>query len=165
MAEGACVGNVRVRGVNSDLRDVAGFLQTQVRPVLAAVGGLIDTITPGHVVSHLGLAHAHVHDVGVAVGNRNRANRTRAERIITERHPGQTRIGGLPETTGSAVIKPHLVSRVSDDIRTPIPHHWTDKAPDHGVGVRRGFGREWLPRDVLVGDQLLCSGWGTGSEN
>ena len=73
--EGRYVHGVVLSRVDGDLADVVGVLEPHVRPGLAAVGGLIDAVSPGGTVAVIGFARSHPDEIGVGLGDRYRPDR------------------------------------------------------------------------------------------
>ena len=68
VAQGRHVDQVGVGGVDPDAGDLAGRLEAEVRPGLAAVGGPVDAVADGRVAADARLAHADVDDVRSPTG-------------------------------------------------------------------------------------------------
>src|SRR5690349_17054336 len=97
-----------------------------------------------HHAAHRVFAHADVHDVRIAFGDRDRADRTGLEKTVGDVAPTDPHVFGLPQT---AAGRAHVISlRVANDagpgIRTPATKR-TNRAPLHDlenavVIIRRG---------------------------
>src|SRR5205814_2451175 len=74
MPEGRDVRGIGILGVDPDLADVAGVLEPEVGPGLAAVGGAVDTVAVRDVATDAGLAHPGIDDVRVGCGHPDRAD-------------------------------------------------------------------------------------------
>ncbi|MEI2616302.1 MAG: hypothetical protein V9F06_01525 [Thermomicrobiales bacterium] len=70
------------------------FGQPEVLPGLAAVGGLVDAVAVGDVAADGRLAHADVDDVGVGLGNGDRAHRGALEEAVGDVPPVLTAVVG-----------------------------------------------------------------------
>src|SRR2546422_10960557 len=75
MAEGSDEGDIRIRGMDDDGADVAGVLQADVVPSLAAVVRTIDAIAEGDVAADASFARTNVNHVGIGIGDGNGTNR------------------------------------------------------------------------------------------
>jgi hypothetical protein len=65
LAERRHEDDVRVRGMNADLRDILRLLEAHVRPRLSAVGRLVHTVASHDVAADARLAHPDEHEVGI----------------------------------------------------------------------------------------------------
>ena len=98
--------DVGVCRMDADLRDGIHRLEAHVRPRLAGVGALVDAVAGHDVTADRRLAHADVHDVGIALAHRDGANRRARDLPIGHRRPVLAAIGGLPESaTGRAEVR------------------------------------------------------------
>src|SRR5215211_6359707 len=118
------VDEVGVLRVDADAGDVAGVGEAAVRPGLAAIGGLVDTVAVRDVAANRRLAHPDVDHIRVALGDGNRAHGGRLEEAVGDVIPGGAAVGRLPDATGAGPeVEGHLVDRVArdgDDAPAPV---------------------------------------------
>src|SRR5256885_682559 len=75
VTSGADINAVTVLGIDQDLCNVLSVLQTNVGPVLSAVGGLVDPISNRNAVPHPRLASTDPNNFGVCRVNSDRPDR------------------------------------------------------------------------------------------
>ena len=83
--------------MDADAGDVAGVLEAEVRPGCAGVVGAVYAVAVGEVYADAGLAHARIHDVGVRLGDGDRADRGGVEEAVGYVLPVRAAVGGLPD--------------------------------------------------------------------
>ncbi len=93
------VHDVRMFGMDQDTADVAGLLEPFVLPGLAAVLGLVDTVSPRHAAPVPRLSRAQPDDTGVGRGDGDRAER-RGVAVGEDRLPDHAPVGRLPGAAG-----------------------------------------------------------------
>ena len=96
------VDDVRIRRINHDPSDVQRFLEAHVRPVPAAIHGLVDAVTSRIARAVVGLAGAHPHSVGVGRGARDVADRAHSVCAVEDRVPPCATVRRLPDTADGA---------------------------------------------------------------
>ena len=102
VAERGHVDQVRVPWMDANAADVAGVGQADVAPGRAAVGRPVDAVAVRDVHADARLAGAGVDDVGIGVGNRDRAHRGGPEVVVRDVLPVGAAVGGLPDAAGTA---------------------------------------------------------------
>src|SRR5437899_1586925 len=156
MAEGSDEGDIRIRGMDDDGADVAGVLQADVVPSLAAVVRTIDAIAERDVAANAGFAAADVNHIGIGIGDSDGTD-GRGSLLLKKGIPGVASIRGLPDAAcDSAKIESVRLARHTGDGQRASATEGADEAPFHaavGLGVNRidrrgsvgGFGRfGWL---------------------
>src|ERR1700731_1617773 len=88
---------VSILGIDQDLRDVLAIFESDVGPVLAVVGGLVNAIADRDAVSNPTLTAAHPHRFRVRWINRHRADRLHTL-AIKHRLVSRPTIHRLPHT-------------------------------------------------------------------
>jgi len=96
VAEGADVDDVGVLGVNAGAGDLAGIGETEVGPSAAGVDELVDAIAMGSVAADGLFAHAGVDDIGIGLGDGERADGAGFEEGVGDGGPGGASVGGFP---------------------------------------------------------------------
>ena len=91
------VDEVGVAGMDADAGDMAGVLEAEVRPGCAGVVGAVYAVAVGEVDADARLAHARIHDVGVRLGDGDRADRGGVEEAVGYVLPVRAAVGGLPD--------------------------------------------------------------------
>src|SRR5205823_6437849 len=96
--------------------DVLCFLEADVLPGFAAVGGLIDSVAVRGIASDAGFAHAGVDDVGIGFGDGDGSDGAGAELAVGYRFPARACVGGLPDSAaGCAEVEDVALGRGSGD--------------------------------------------------
>src|ERR1700722_11044991 len=75
MPERCHINGFRVRRIDHNSTDALRLFKPNVRPTLAAVHGLIDTVSPGGTLAIVRFTGADPHDGGIGRRNRNRSDR------------------------------------------------------------------------------------------
>ena len=92
------VHEVRIGRMHAHLRDLPRVVEPDVRPRLAAVGGLPHAVAVRHVAADREFTAAHVHHVGIRRGDADRADRA-AEVAVAHRRPREPAVGALHDAT------------------------------------------------------------------
>ena len=106
MAERRNVDDVGVGRVDANLRDRLGIGEARVRPRLAGVDRFVDAVALHDVAADARLAHTDEHDVGIALGDRDGADRRAFDLAVGHRIPRLAAVGRLPQ---SAADRPEVV--------------------------------------------------------
>src|SRR5690606_14656445 len=117
VAERRDVDDVRVRGVDRDLADVAGRLQAHVLPALSGIGGLVDAVAARDVAADRRLAHPDIDHVRV-----RRRDLQRADRGVLE-----VAVGDVVPARAGVVRFPDAAAGRAEVVDIPILSH-----PTHG---------------------------------
>ena len=137
-AERRDVDDVGVGRMDADLRNHAGIGERHVRPRLAGVDRLVDAVALHDVAADARLAHADVDDVGVGLGDGDRADRGAVNLAVGHRRPRLALVGGLPQPAAGraevALVRPALHAR---DGNRPAAAIRADAAPLVGGEQRR----------------------------
>ncbi len=131
------VDDVVVARVDADAADLLRGVEPHVLPRLAGVGALPHAVAVGHVAADRRLAAADVHDVGIALAHRDRADRA-AEESVAHRLGGVAAVRGFPDAAAGGA---HVVL-VGPRHRAGHSRHaagavGADVAPPHVAEVRR----------------------------
>src|SRR6185437_4474503 len=112
--------DVGVGGVDSDVRNGIRALEPDVRPGLAGVGRLVDAVARLDVAANLGLAHADVNDVRIALRHGDRADRRAPDLPVGDVGPALTAVGRLPQaaTRGAEIADLGLTADAADRDRS-----------------------------------------------
>src|SRR5690606_15947197 len=114
MAKGRHVDDVRVVGVDGDVTDVAGVLQTHVLPGLAPVGGFVDAVTVRDVAADVRLAGTNVDDVGVRLRDGDCPDGRGVQVAVGDVEPVCATVGRLPDTaTDTTEVERRFFRRVT----------------------------------------------------
>ena len=106
------------------------FAKARVRPVLAAVGRLVDAVAGIEVAANVGFPGAGVDDAAVGRRHRKRADRARDARKLSvgDVRPAQTEVGALPDAALDAAHVEDVLARdavdgdgAAADVRTDAP--------------------------------------------
>ena len=133
------VHRVLVARVHDHARDRPRCLEAKVRPALAAIGGLVDTVPLGRRhATHRRLAHSHVNHARVARRHRDRADRSRVEPAVRDVPPVEAGVVRLPDAApGRAkVVRQQIAGHARNGCDAAAPER-TDVAPFQAVEVRR----------------------------
>ena len=101
--------------------------EADVRPRLAGVGGLVDAVARHDVAADARLAHADEDDVGVRLGDRDRADRRAVDLAVGDRRPRAAAVGRLPQAAAG--------------LRRSTPPSAVPSRPRPRSSGRRGRGR------------------------
>ena len=130
--------DVGVGRMDADLRDRVGVVEADVRPGLAGVGGFVDAVAAHDVAADAGFAHADVDDVGIRLGDGDRADRGAGDQAVGDRRPLRAAIGRLPQAAADRAevgfLRPSLDAGDRDRSAAAIR---ADAAPLEGAGQRR----------------------------
>ncbi len=141
VAERADQHDVRVARIDDDGRDRVRRAQSHVRPGLAAVGRLVETVAPRHVVARVRLAGAHPHDVVVLRVDRDRADGRDALRV-EHRRPGRAAVHRLPHAAARrAETVQFRIAGDAGDRRDAAAGHGRPDLTEGEAVVRRVGGR------------------------
>ena len=152
VAEGGDEDDVGIGRVDGDASDLLRLDESHGCPGLPRIARLVDAVTLGEVASHAGLAHAGVDDVGVRLGDGERADRAGPEVAVRHRQPGDAAVLGLPDTAarGAEVVDVGLAGDAGDggDATAAVR---SDAAPPERGKSRLGRSRllflgVWPPR-------------------
>ena len=116
------------------MRNHLALRQSDVRPRLAGIGGLVQPVAHCKVRSNDSGAGADVNDVRIARCHGNRADGPRGL-LVEDRLPVRAVVGGAPDTAviEAGVSNVGLRGRPGDGTRTSSAR-WTDSTPVHGRG-------------------------------
>ena len=124
--------------------DLSGLVKTDELPRLAAVSGFVDTAPGRDVAAYAVGPRAHINDVGIGVGHRDRTHRSDRDLPIRDRRPRRAAVCRPPQsTTRRAHIEGSRLRRHSRDRRHPPATRGTHQAISKAF-EQRGFGRWWL---------------------
>ena len=94
------IDKIGIVGMHHHVGDVAGLFQAHVFPGFPGIGGFVYAIAVGgHDAAYRVLAHAHVNDIGIGIGNRNIAYRAGFKLAIGDVAPVEASVFGFPQTT------------------------------------------------------------------
>jgi len=96
MPQSGDIHDVGTLGIDDNLADLPRVAETEVRPGLAAIGGLVDAIARGKIGTDVGLACAHVDHLGIRPSHGEGTDR-RNLLAVEDRLPDNTGIAGLPD--------------------------------------------------------------------
>ena len=104
------IHDIGIRRVNDDLADLASFVEPQVRPAFARVGGLVYAVAVARGdAANRRLARTDVDDVRVGGSDADRADRADIEILVREVFPGDAGVLGLPH---AAAGRAHVIELV-----------------------------------------------------
>ena len=164
--EDAGVDDVRVLRVDDEARDLVRLLEADVRPVIAAVDGLVHAVAHRRVVARIPFARADVDDVLVARRDGHGPNGASA-RLVEDRGEGVAAVRRLDD---AAVCARHVVgervARHADDLRdAPGVVRRSHGAPRHALEerrpIRRGYGERGRSGPASPRWLLCCKDAGT----
>ena len=149
MAERRHVHEVRVRRIDPDLGDDLRLGEADVRPRLAAVGGLVGTAALNDVAADVRFTRADVDDVGVRGGDGDGADRRVVDQGIGHRLPRHAGIGGLPQSTarGAHVVLVRARGAAGHGDRSSATRR--AQTPPAQRAERPGVGRRGRPASPL----------------
>src|SRR5256714_6805800 len=128
---------IGILGIDEDVGDLLGVAQSEVRPVLASIGGLVHAVAGGQIWPLQAFPTADVNYVGIGRRNSDRAHRTGAL-VVKNGFPGVASIGGLPD---AAIHRSHVknirLMRYAEDRHGAAAPKRTDAAPAH-LGEKPG---------------------------
>src|SRR6185312_2983293 len=128
---------VRIARVDCELANLLSIAQTEMRPGLAGVGGLIDAVSDGEIGAREAFAAADIDDVGIAERDSDRTDGARRLRI-PETVPRIAGVGRLPNTPiDRAHVEGRGLARHTCEGACASGAHGSDLAPTH-VGEQCG---------------------------
>src|SRR5207253_2403395 len=146
--------SVRVPRVHEDPPDLPRIIQPDMRPVLAAVRGLVHSIPARNRGAHVGFSRAGVNEVRIRRRNGDRSNRCNRLRI-EDRIPRSPRVVSLPNSAAHAseIVNFRLPAHAHHCKRAP-PARWPDHPPpqllkEFSVEVLRSLRRGSQPRGTI----------------
>src|SRR6266850_1957076 len=135
MAESGDEYDVWIRGMNDELADVPGVLQSDIGPGFPGVIRTIDAVAEGDISADTSFAGSRINNVGIGIRDRDAAN-GRGGLLLEERIPGDASVRGFPNSAcdGAKVIGIGL-ARDSGDGQNASSAKGPDQTPLHaGVG-------------------------------
>ncbi len=128
------IDQVRVGRMDANPGNIPGFLQTDMAPGLAAVRGLVGTVTPGNTVAQLRLARADIDDIRIAGSQRNGADRSHIDLAVGNRKPVLAVVLGHPYSARRMCMeKLVLVRRMHRNAAASHTDKRADAPPLHGA--------------------------------
>ena len=153
VSQGRYKDRIRVLRVDAQLADMPRIAQAAMLPTAPAIAGFVDAIAMRNINADGRLAHARVNDIGVALADRQRADRAGFEIAIGDILPVLPGIVGLPDAArASAKIEGADLARVPGDRDDASATEGSNAAP--------------MP-DVVQGNAhstILCCQLGAGCE-
>src|SRR5256714_9641450 len=122
---------IRILGIDNNVSDLLRVAQSEVRPGLASIGGLIHAIACSQIRALQAFPAADVNYVGVGRCDGDGADRT-SFLVVKNGFPGVASIGGLPD---AAIHRGHVknirLMRYARDRHGAATTKRTDTAPSH----------------------------------
>ena len=151
MAERCDEQPVRIFRVDVDHRDHLRFAQSQVRPRFSVVDRLVHAVADRQVRADDAGAAAHVDDVRIGRGDRDRADRA-GGLVVEQRHPVGAVVGTAPHAAVvEAGIEHARLRGHAGEGAGPTGAHWPDGTPMERAEALIGLGRQhvghWEERD------------------
>ena len=130
--------HVRVGGVHCDPSDMVTVHQSHIRPRLAPIRGLVDSVAPGRTLPARPFPSADPDDVGIELVHGYRTYRVGAL-ILEDRLERHAVVRGLPHTaSGRRDIKSERIGLDDSDIHDAPAHVYGTDLPERQVGERAG---------------------------
>ncbi len=136
---GSHIDHVAIAGIDDDLADVLGSLQSHLLPGLSTVGALVDTIAPADVAAADVLTGADPDHIRIRGVDGHAAHRV-GGLVVEDRRPGDSRVVRLPDTAGADRYVPGAAIAWADcDVGNSTAHQGrTDAAQREALQSRGG---------------------------
>ena len=146
--------DVRILRIDDHASDGMRVRQADELPRLAGVDRFINSVAADDVAADAGFARPDINDVRIRLRNGDRADRRRhAFRLVGQRLPVQSAIGGLPHAAGSSAHVIHV--GLTHDARDRGNASAAKRADQP---VLQAFPRTFVLALVLLGLGRLCRG-------
>ena len=116
MSDGRDINQLGIARIDPYPPNLAGVAQADVLPGATPIRGFVHAISVREIRAQAGFAHAHVDNVRIGFGDRDRTYRAGVEVAIRNRRPGEPRVHRLPyaSASGTHVVNQGIIRQTGD---------------------------------------------------